>query len=307
MRCAVTFAPLLLLAVAATPPTATTHARDGLSYVRLEAGSFTMGCVPGDSSCAAEERPAHPVTLTRPFWLSRTEVTIAAFARFAATGARTDAERRGQGRMWVGDTGWEWVDGLTWRTPFAAGVDGDPRWPAVQVSWADAAGFCRWSGGRLPTEAEWEYAARGGRSGERFPWGDAPTPRVNGVVHANGPDERALVRFPRWDVFTGFDDGYETLAQVGRFAPNGFGLVDIAGNAWEWVADWFAADAYATQQALDPRGPASGTGHVARGGSWGYAPRQLRSSERGWAESGFWTATFGFRCARDAPPESISR
>jgi formylglycine-generating enzyme required for sulfatase activity len=278
-------------------------ARDGLSYVRLDPGTFVMGCVPGDSSCTPEERPARRVSIGKPIWISRTEVTVDAFSRFvAATGYQTEAERTGRGRFWQTDQGWDWVQGLTWRRPFP-NVPADPQWPAVQVSWADSDAFCRWSGGRLPTEAEWEYAARGGRNRERFPWGNNPTPLVAGKIQANGPDERTLGRFPLWEIFTGFDDGYEMLAPVGRFAPNGFGLFDIAGNAWEWVGDWYAPDAYAKLPAVDPHGPENSAGHVARGGSWGYAPRQLRSSERGWAEPGFWTATFGFRCIRDeAPP-----
>jgi formylglycine-generating enzyme required for sulfatase activity len=242
--------------------------------------------------------------LTRSFWISQTEVTIGAFGRFsAAAGYRTSAEQKGQGRFWLTDAGWEWVPGLTWRAPFVASTAGDPEWPAVQVSWSDGDAFCRWVGGRLPTEAEWEYAARGGRDGERFPWGNAPTPLVDKTVHANGPDERTRRRFPLWDTFTGFDDGHELLSPVGRFAPNGFGLFDMAGNAWEWVADWYTPDAYATLPSVDPRGPESGSAHVARGGSWAYAPRQLRSSERGWADTGFWTATFGFRCVLERLPD----
>jgi formylglycine-generating enzyme required for sulfatase activity len=275
-----------------------------LTYLRIAPGAFVMGCVPGDSSCSPEERPARQVSLTQPMWMSQTEVTIEAFARFvAATGYRTRAEQTGQGRFWQTDEGWQWVSGLSWRAPFDASVAGNPQWPAVQVAWTDSDAFCRWAGGRLPTEAEWEYAARGGRTGERFPWGNAPTPIVGRTIHANGPDERTRRRFQLWEIFTGFDDGYEMLAPVGRFAPNGFGLFDMAGNAWEWVSDWYSPDAYATLPAVDPRGPESGQGHAARGGSWAYAPRQLRSSERGWAEPEFWTATFGFRCVTDQPPQ----
>lgn len=271
--------------------------------VRVPAGRFVMGCAVGDSGCEAHERPRHEVRLTRDVWLTRTEITVGGYAAFIeATAYRTQADRTGRGRDWNQDKGeWEWVSGLTFRRPYADGIVADQSWPAVQVAWADADAYCRWAGGRLPTEAEWEYGARGGRDGEKFPWGDAPVPRVVGRQHANGPDEQNLRLFPRWDVFPGYDDGYARLAPVGTLAPNGFGLLDMAGNAWEWVHDWHQADYYRASPSDDPSGPASGVARVVRGGSWGYAPKQHRNSERGYAEPDFWTSTFGFRCAFDGP------
>lgn len=272
--------------------------------VRLPAGTFTMGCVVGDSGCETWELPRHQVTLSRNVWMSRTEITVAAYRRFvSATGFRTRAQETGRGRDWNATSGeWEWMAGLTFERPFADGSPLEEQWPAVQIAWHDADAYCRWAGGRLPTEAEWEYGARGGRDGLKFPWGDAPIPRDAGRDHANGPDERTLQRFPRWDVFTGYDDGFARLAPVVRFAANGFGLHDMAGNAWEWVADWFGDDYYRHSPAVDPKGPARGSARVVRGGAWGYAPKQHRNSERGYADPDFRTATFGFRCVFDRPP-----
>lgn len=293
----------LSIPLAAACAIAASSARDSMpERVRLPAGRFAMGCALGDSACEAHERPRHEVRLARGVWLTRTEVTVAAYSAFArSTGFRTRAERTGRGRDWNHARGeWEWVPGLTYRRPHADGTMAQEAWPAVQVSWFDADAYCRWTGGRLPTEAEWEYGARGGRAGEKFPWGDAPTPAAAGRPHANGPDERTRRLFPRWEIFTGYDDGYARLAPVGRFAPNGYGLADMAGNAWEWVSDWYQADYYQKAARDDPQGPSSGTARVVRGGAWGYAPRQHRNSERGYAEPDFWTATFGFRCAFDA-------
>jgi formylglycine-generating enzyme len=275
--------------------------KDTEKIVRLPGGTFIMGCVIGDSGCVEAELPRHEVRLTHDVWIMATEVTVRNFARFeAASGYRTSAKVTGRGRDWNHQTGeWEWVRGLSFRKPYADGTVADEQWPAVQVSWSDADTYCRWSGGRLPSEAEWEYAARGGRSEEKFPWGDMPTPSVNGRRYANGPDESLHRLFPRWDIFSGYDDKYPRLAPVAQFEANGFGLYDMAGNAWEWVNDWYAADWYAKSQKDDPGGPASGDTRVVRGGSWGYAPKQLRNSERGFAEPYFWTATFGFRCAYD--------
>jgi formylglycine-generating enzyme required for sulfatase activity len=278
--------------------------RDGLAYIFIPAGEFEMGCVAADPRCQAHERPSHHVRLSRPYWLGATEVTVAAFRRFAAaTRYRTRAEQEGHGRAWVlARTRWEWIDGLTWASPLNSRRRAADTWPALQVAWTDAASYCTWAGGRLPTEAEWERAARGGRDDEIFPWGNADRPERGGVRYANGPDEGTHRVYPSWSFFAGYRDGYEEIAPVGRFAPNAYGLYDMAGNAWEWVADWYGADYYAQSPAADPRGPAKGTAHVARGGSWAYAPEQHRSSERGVAEIGFWTATFGFRCALDEPP-----
>lgn len=307
---------LLILCAGAWSLTCTSAAlaRDGLEYVRIPAGTFLMGCTPGDQQCDPLEKPRHRVRISRDFWLARTETTIAAYSRFAqASGYRTAAERDGKGRFWRFEAGeWDWMSGLTFRAPYAKEEPMPADWPAVQLTWHDADAFCRWAGGRLPTEAEWEYAARGGVDGARYPWGDAPTPEVAGRRYANGPSEETAATWPSWEVFRGYRDGYARAAPVASFAANDFGLYDMAGNVYEWVADWIDAQqgysgadtrSGAATDLVDPSGPSHGKLKVLRGGGWGYPARHLRSSQRGYSDPTFLTATFGFRCARDSPPE----
>jgi formylglycine-generating enzyme required for sulfatase activity len=259
-----------------------------------------MGDAAGEDG---DEAPVHAVTV-RAFAAGKYEVTRDEYAAFA----------RGTGHVsagtcfadLAGDGSWKQDASATWSNP---GFPQSGRDPAVCVSWEDAKAYAGWLSARtgksyrLLSEAEWEYAARGGRDGDVFPWGNAPLPEAGGVRHANGPDEGTHRRFPSWSYFVGYRDGYDEAAPVGRFAPNRFGLYDMAGNAWEWVADWYDASYFERSPAVDPTGPQSGSAHVVRGGSWGYAPEQHRASERGFAENGFWTATFGFRCALDDFPE----
>lgn len=269
--------------------------------VLIPAGDFFMGCVPTDRQCEAMERPRHRVKVSKPYRMARTETTIAQFRLFVATtGHRTAAERRGQGRFWRFDRNeWDWIEGLDWEHPFDPSMTGNDKWPVVQVAWPDADAYCRWSGGRLPTEAEWERAARGGRDDEVHVWGEAETPLVDGVRYANGPDASTAREFTTFAAFTGYDDGYSRVAPVGRFAANRYGLNDMAGNVYEWTADWIADGPYPAGDAVDPKGLSDGDIKSLRGGGWGYPPDQLRSSFRGLAGTDFWTATFGFRCVWD--------
>jgi formylglycine-generating enzyme required for sulfatase activity len=299
-------AAIALALAAMDSPTHRRSLRDGLAYVQIPAGEFLMGCVERDARCNPSERPQHKVRLRRAAWLGATEVTVGAVRRFTkATGFRTRAEVERRGRAWVhARNRWEWIDGLTWAAPLKPGQRAPDTWPALQIGWTDAAAYCTWAGGRLPTEAEWERAARGGRDGEVFPWGNAERPEVRGVLYANGTDELTHGAYPSWSFFAGYRDGYADVAPVGRFAPNGFGLYDMAGNALEWVSDWYAEAYFGRSPGIDPTGPSTGQARVVRGGSWGSAPEQLRSSERGHVEPDFWTATFGFRCALEDLPES---
>ena len=285
---------LAFVACTAPAPESARNAQDGLDYVSIPAGTIQIGAVPGDADALAEEKPRRAVTMPG-FWLGRTEVTVGAFRRFAqATGRATTAEM----------DGWSWVvsggdivkqEGVSWRSPgFAQGDDH----PVVHVSWYDAEAYCSWAGGRLPTEVEWEYAARAGREGRRYVWGDEPVPRVSGLAQANVGDESARRVFAAWTVFTGYDDGAVFTAPAARFAANGFGLYDLAGSVWEWTGDWYAEKA----QASSVTGPPVGVHRVLRGGAWSDGPRELRVSARNKDGAASHMPTVGFRCAREASP-----
>jgi formylglycine-generating enzyme required for sulfatase activity len=234
------------------------------------------------------ETPRHAVTLS-PFSIDRAPVTVAQFAAFvSATHYRTTAERAGYSAVFspVEDEDstlragprptlgrpqrtpwWSWVAGADWSHPSGPGssVEGRDRHPVTHVSFRDAASYCIWSGRRLPTEAEWEFAARGGLSGARYPWGDELEP--GGVRQCN----IWVGEFPRRDDTR---SGHGATSRVGSFPPNGYGLLDMAGNVWEWCLDWFSADTYAARHepgpsdgSRDPHGPHKGTERVIRGGS----------------------------------------
>jgi formylglycine-generating enzyme required for sulfatase activity len=270
---------------------------DGAEMVLVPAGEFWMGSTPEQVAQAIDdctkrgvaearcrewyelELPRHRVVLDA-YYLDRYEVTNVLFERFVrATGHRTAAEREGHG--WVRrqeDAKWTWdkVVGATWRTPSGPGSVAAPTHPVVQVSWEDANAYCRWAGKRLPTEAEWEKAARG-TDGRVYPWGDAWDPSK-----ANG-DRRVKATSP-----------------VGSYPAGAspYGAHDLAGNVWEWVADWSAPDYYPRSPHSNPKGPDSGTFRVLRGGSWLNYPFNLRSAYRHYDSPDVRIDLIGFRCAR---------
>jgi formylglycine-generating enzyme required for sulfatase activity len=207
----------------------------GTEYVSIAAaGEFTMGCVAGDHSCDPEEAP-HTVRLDRGYWIGKTEVEVRAYKQFAqATG-----------------------------TTMPPAPEFNPGWshedhPIVQITWAEAKAYCEWIGGRLPTEAEWEYAARGGHPADKYVSGARISPAD---ANYNGSDP------------------FEFTAPVGSFPSNGFGLKDVSGNAAEWVDGGNAAL------------------KVVRGGSWNVYPDSLRLSKRVLADPDRRNFTFGTRCA----------
>ena len=264
--------------------------------VRLPGGRFQMG---SDYADQLDQRPARAVEL-HPFWIDPHPVTNRQFTAFVeATGYVTTAERAGRALVFdPAGRRWQLTPGAQWRHPSGpeSSLAGRDDHPVVQVSWYDAVAYARSLGGRLPTEAEWEYAARGGLFDADYPWGRERVPA--GVYLANDwqgwfPDEdRGL-------------DGFVGIAPVGSFPPNRFGLYDTAGNVWEWCADWYAENAYERGDAVDPTGPTSGTERVRRGGSWLSAANtrdDIRVGTRSSAPPATATNHTGFRSARDESP-----
>jgi len=233
-------------------------APSGTEFVFVPAGTFQAGCVPGDDECAPDEKPRHAVTVSHGFWTAAKLTTLAQFREFARATARA--------------------------MPPAPPFGQSDTHPVVNVTWDDAVSYCTWAGGRLPTEAEWERAARGGRDGERYPTGA----RI-------GHDDANFSG-------TGGRDVWESSSPVGSFGANGYGLFDMAGNAWEWCADRYDPDAWSHAPARDPKGPAEGSLRALRGGSFLYSAARLRASARDKLDAPSRSEDVGFRCVRDVPP-----
>ena len=278
-------------APAALTPASGSPASGAPPMVRIPGGTFAMG----SAGAQAEpfEGPVHQVSV-KPFWMDRTEVTVAQFAQFVqATSHRTEAERFGWSATFDSARGhWRRMDGANWRHPNGPRSEARPGDPVTHVSWFDAHAYARWRGHRLPTEAEWEFAARGGLAGKTYSWGDELTPGGRAMANWWQGD------FPVRDQGL---DGYRGAAPVASFPPNGYGLHDMTGNVWEWVADWFGADYYAHSPATDPTGPARGSQRVTRGGSYLCAANfcaNYRVSGRSSATPDSSTAHIGFRTVR---------
>ncbi len=308
-----------------------------LEMVRIPSGSYLMGnsldqsvilerfnsdATSFDESYYADEYPRHDVTLAA-FFMGRTEVTVAQFRRFAdETGHVTDAElgtpvsesgrpERRPGGYTVTPAGdWVWSDTISWRDPGYAQGD---ELPVTVVSWNDAQAFSAWLTAqapgviiRLPTEAEWEYAARGGTS-TLYWWGDDPD--TTGRV-ANLADRNAAERYASWAVLLplDMDDRYLHTAPVGSYRSNPFDLHDMIGNVWEWCEDIWQPDYRGAPGDgtawLETREPEH---RVLRGGSWGNGPRGSRSSVRAHHSRAFRGGDFGFRVVAISPADQAGR
>lgn len=232
--------------------------KDGLEYVWIPPGEFLMGATPDDLDALDAEKPRHAVRIGNGFWLCSTPITVACYLRFAEASGR----------------------------PMPDAPEFNPGWrsrdhPMVNVTWQEAQSYAGWAGGGLPSEAEWEYAARGGKDGLKYPWGNEIGPEhANYGLHHSG-----------------------TTPVTSYASQNDWGLRDMCGNVSEWVADRWDANTYAARSPKraipDPRGPAEGPARVLRGGSWHDPAASLRVSARSWAYPGQRYVATGFRLVRD--------
>ena len=278
--------------------------------VLLEGGEFLMGndgpsAYPGDG-----EGPPRRIRL-EPFRMDRHALSNAEFAAFVEdTEHVTEAERFGWSFVFAGllpddfpptrgaahAPWWRQVEGADWRRPEGppSNLDGRMDHPVLHVSWTDAQAYCEWAGKRLPSEAEWEYAARGGLEEKVFPWGDDREP---GGEHRMNVWQGA---FPRENTCA---DGFYGTCPVDAFPANGHGLHNMTGNVWEWCADWYSPDFHTRDRRANPQGPRRGTNRSTRGGSYlchhSYC-RRYRVAARNALEPESTTGNTGFRCAGDA-------
>jgi formylglycine-generating enzyme required for sulfatase activity len=227
--------------------------QDGLLYVWIPPGSFSMGCSMGDQDCFSEETPTHPVTISKGFWMGQTEVTVRAYEVFAGI-PKSDSRDLANATQTTSEH--------------------SEAMPIVDVTWEEARDYCKWAGGRPPTEAEWEYAARAGTT---------------------------QARYGELDQIAWYQKNSDNSAhEVSRSRANNFGLFDMLGNAWEWTNDWYDGSYYSKSPAVDPTGPESGTMHVLRGGSWMNTSNLLRVSDRGRSNGELRFNYFGVRCVLDS-------
>ena len=274
--------------------------KDDMVMVFVPAGEFEMGGQYDDPSSF----PVHTVYLDA-FWIDQTEVTNEMFAKFMdSSGYVTDAEKAGfsnEFRPADQQLIWEEVKGLAWNHPDGenSNISGIQEHPVVHVSWNDAGAYCTWADRRLPTEAEWEKAASWNElTGEkyRFPWGNDFDGTLLNFCDKNCPVEFAAE--------TSWDDGYAETSPVGSF-PDGaspYGALDMSGNVFEWVADWYGADYYRHSPASNPLGPDSGQDRSARGGAWGADIGWIAPAHRAPWEPSFAFQALGFRCALGTLP-----
>lgn len=245
----------------------------------VPSGVFMMGDSTGDGYIQDGESPRHRVELAS-FDIDTTTITNRQFQRFIeSTGYVTDAESFGFSAVFhllvssstekiLGQVDhlpwWVNVKGADWQHPAGdqSSLDELLDHPVVHVSWNDAQAYCAWAARALPTEAQWEYAARGGIEGACYPWGNED------IAGSDGAAWRANVWQGTFPAHNSVDDGWLSTAPVHSFEPNKYGLWQMVGNVWEWCEDWFSASTYETSQKLNPQGPNEGTAKILRGGSY---------------------------------------
>jgi sulfatase modifying factor 1 len=245
-----------------------TQQYDGM--ILVPTGSFMMGC----ENQGEFEHPVHEVHLDA-FWMDAILVTNDQFAEFVQQkGYLTESERSGS--AWGYREGrFSSIRGLSWRN---YAITGREQHPVVLVSWNDAVAFAKWAGKRLPTEAEWEKAARGGLMGKLYPWGDQE-PVGTQSVFARNPSE------------------IPPTSEVKAFEPNKYGLYDMVGNVWQWCNDWYSGDYYSSGVLVNPQGAEKGSHRVRRGGSWNVIQSfRLRCANRGAMDASACAPNVGFRC-----------
>ena len=259
---------------------------DGMRMTFIEAGEFSLGAGQTEQGADSDEKPHHAVFLDA-FWIDTSEVTNAMFRAFVqATAYQTQAEKSGSGYVYQAPK-WVTMPGADWQHPQGpqsslAGLDNHP---VVQVAWSDALAYCRWAGGGLPTEAQWEKAARGGLLEVSYPWG-ASAP-VCARQTPNGAN---------------FSGCAGRTQPVGSYWVNEYGLYDMAGNVWEWVLDWYDSHYYSSSIYDNPQGPGTGSERTARGGSWISEASDLRAANRNKISPTYSLEDLGFRCTRIASP-----
>ena len=286
--------------------------------VWIPGGTFKMG-----TTEFPESQPVHPVTV-KAFWMDTTEVTNAQFEAFVkATGYVTIAERTPEAKKFPGAKPeqlkpfsavftppagnasgqdfrewWSPVYGADWKHPDGPGssLSGKQKYPVVHISWVDAEAYAKWAGKRLPTEAEWEFAARGGREAGKYMWGEELRPGGKSMANTwqgSFPKENKV------------EDGHRTAAPVATYPPNDFGLYDMAGNVWEWCSDWYREDYFKESPKDNPLGPDDpGTKRkVQKGGSFLCSENYCARYKAGARHSGEMEDAadhIGFRCVKDA-------
>jgi formylglycine-generating enzyme len=253
--------------------------KDGQRYVWIPPGSFRMGCSEGDLVCDEDEKAVHTVAITDGFWMKQTPITVGAWKRYrAATGAAALPTEDSLGRKNLNE------------------ASGNESIPVVKLTWEEASSFCQWSGGRLPTEAEWELAARAGSTETSYGVLDqiAWYADNRGQKKLNGDALVKNLNQTRYDQKL-FANG-NGPKPVGLKLPNEWNLYDMLGNVLQWTSDWHSETAYLTNTKSDPLGPASGRMRVVRGSSWDRITNEVRFSMRKSFTSGSRGHFIGGRC-----------